>query len=184
MGIAHLNRSVDRAADEATQSRSPRRRRRDQRGVAIVELALVLPIVATLVFGSIDLGRMARYQNRLSNAAREAGAIVSVFPTSIDSGCRGDRNATDRAAADSNANTLPGYSVTVSLKGAGGALTPYTGCSGTVTLANQASCGQPVCAGDHLVVTVKADASLYGPYTFAMGRTVHLKRSTEVVVQG
>lgn len=68
-----------------------------ERGVAVVELALVLPVLAVVVFGTIDLGRIFRLQSRLASAAREGGAVVQVHPRSIDSGCDGTRNVIDRS---------------------------------------------------------------------------------------
>jgi Flp pilus assembly protein TadG len=35
-----------------------------------VELALILPVVIALALGTVDLGRVAHYENVLSNAAR------------------------------------------------------------------------------------------------------------------
>ena len=126
---------------------------------------------------------MAKFQNRMSSAARESGAVLQIFPTSVNSGCRGDRNAIDRAAReDASLPTLPGYSVTVALKGSGGSLTPYTGCTKAIAANGTEVAISP---GDHIVVTVTADVKLVGPFNFAFSDgIVHLKRSTEVVVQG
>jgi Flp pilus assembly protein TadG len=151
--------------------------------VAFVELALVMPFIALLCFGAIDLGRMAKFQNRMSNTARESGAILQLFPTSVNTGCRGDRNAVDRAARqDSGLTSVAGYSLTVAKKGSGGVLTPYTGC-GTAIAPNGTEVS--IEPGDHIVVTITADVKLVGPFNFAFSDgIVHLKRSTEVVVQG
>lgn len=48
-----------------------RTRRRDTRGAAAVEFALVLPLVLLLVCGIVDFGRMLNIQITLSAAARE-----------------------------------------------------------------------------------------------------------------
>lgn len=159
----------------------PSGRRGRQRGTAIVELALILPFLTTLVFGSIDLGRMAKVQNRMSNAAREAAAVIQLFPTSVDSGCRDTRNATDRAAADSGIDSQTGYRLTVALKRSDGTLLPYTGCSDAV---DADGTEVTIVPGDHLVVTVEADVKILGPYRWGTGDSAHLKRSNEVVVQG
>ena len=44
-----------------------------RRGGALVEFALVAPLLFLLVFGMIDLGRMVMVQQALTNASREAG---------------------------------------------------------------------------------------------------------------
>ena len=48
-----------------------RLRRRDSRGSAAVEFALVLPVVLLLVLGIVDFGRMLNAQITVSAAARE-----------------------------------------------------------------------------------------------------------------
>lgn len=153
-----------------------------QRGVAFVELALVMPFIALLCFGAIDLGRMAKFQNRMSNSARESGAILQLFPTSVNSGCRGDRNAIDRAARqDSDLTSVTGYTLTVA-KRSGSSLIPYTGCAKAIAGNGTEVAIEP---GDHIVVTITADVKLVGPFNFAFSDgVVHLKRSNEVVVQG
>lgn len=48
-------------------------RARGDDGAAVIELALILPILAVLVFGTIDLGRGYSDKNELTNMAREGG---------------------------------------------------------------------------------------------------------------
>lgn len=52
--------------------------RRRGRGQALVELALVFPILAMLVFGIISLGIGVFYQQQLTNAAREGARFASI----------------------------------------------------------------------------------------------------------
>ena len=61
---------------------------RNERGAAMVEMALVLPIVILLVLGMIDVGRALVLYNNLTNAAREgarlgASQMPSVNTTAI-----------------------------------------------------------------------------------------------------
>jgi Flp pilus assembly protein TadG len=56
------------------------RSRRDDRGAAAVEFALVLPVLIMLIFGIIDFGRMLSAKITVTEAAREgarAAALVS-----------------------------------------------------------------------------------------------------------
>jgi Flp pilus assembly protein TadG len=145
-----------------------------------VELALILPFLAMIVFGTIDLGRIAQLQNRLAGASREAVAVVQMRPTNVDHACAGGLNAVDRAAdEDGRLASVSGYGVTVSRKDPStGVLTPYTGC-GT------ASGGLAIMPGDKVVVTVKADLTLVTPLVAALvGSPMHVSRSSAVVVQG
>ena len=53
-------------------------RRRRSRGQALTEFALVLPIFALLLFGIIDVARLAFTMNTLNNASREAARGIAV----------------------------------------------------------------------------------------------------------
>lgn len=52
--------------------------RKDRRGAAVVEFAVVAPVFITLVFGMIEYGRMVMVQQLIVNAARE-GARIGVL---------------------------------------------------------------------------------------------------------
>ena len=58
-------------------------RRRD-RGAAAVELALVLPVLFTMLFGVIDFGRLFNAEIQLSQAAREGARIAALGATAGD----------------------------------------------------------------------------------------------------
>ena len=45
---------------------------RSQRGATAIEFALILPVIATLLFGMIDFGRLLYTKEVLNNAVREA----------------------------------------------------------------------------------------------------------------
>ena len=49
-------------------------------GVAVVEFALVAPLLLILIFGIIDLGRAYSTLNQLAAAAREGARAAAVFP--------------------------------------------------------------------------------------------------------
>lgn len=57
-------------------------RRRDQRGAAAVEFALVLPVLLLVMFGIINFGVVFAQQISLSNGARQ-GARYAVTDTTI-----------------------------------------------------------------------------------------------------
>lgn len=63
-----------------------RNRKRDrQKGVAAVELAIVLPLFGILLLGILEIGGMARDHQALQNGARE-GARFSAMPANRMSG--------------------------------------------------------------------------------------------------
>lgn len=57
------------------------RRREGERGTAILEMALLLPVLLLVVLGTIDFGRAVYVHNALANAARDGARFASVDPT-------------------------------------------------------------------------------------------------------
>ncbi|NQY90494.1 MAG: pilus assembly protein [Deltaproteobacteria bacterium] len=53
------------------------RKRRGQNGMAYVELMLITPLLAIILLGSIDLGRLIFFSQVMANLTREAGSLVS-----------------------------------------------------------------------------------------------------------
>ena len=54
------------------------RRRRDDRGAAVVEFALVLPILVLFVFGIVEFGRAYNARIELTSAVREGARAVAL----------------------------------------------------------------------------------------------------------
>lgn len=59
-----------------------RRRTRGQESQALIEFALISPLLLLLIFGIIDIGRAVFYYDTLNHAARE-GARVAIRASSI-----------------------------------------------------------------------------------------------------
>jgi Flp pilus assembly protein TadG len=55
-----------------------RRRDRHERGQALVEFALVLPVIVVIVLGLLDLGRAVYSYNTLAQSARQAARVAIV----------------------------------------------------------------------------------------------------------
>jgi Flp pilus assembly protein TadG len=53
---------------------------RDQRGQAMVEMALVMPILIMVILGIFEFGRVYNYQLTLTNAVREGARFAAVGP--------------------------------------------------------------------------------------------------------
>jgi Flp pilus assembly protein TadG len=75
-----------------------RRRMKSERGAAIVEFALVIPILLMLVVGIFEFGRMYYIQTTLSMAARQGARILALNPGA--GGVAAARSATKSAALD------------------------------------------------------------------------------------
>lgn len=155
--------------------RSYRRRRlvgdhAGESGVALVEFALLLPFLAILVFGTVDVGRGFQTKNRLTNMAREGAFYGQFAPTRVN-GCTGD-DVVDRAKAE-DPSLAATATVTVQRR-VGTTLTTITGCQ-TAT----------VNPGDTLVVKVTSPLKVLTPLVGAItGPSVTVGGLAEVVVQG
>ena len=102
---------------------------RDERGASIIELALVAPILASLLIGMVDLSRAYSYKLKLEQAAQRAIEKVQAYQTSTST--YGTLQAEAAAAAG-----VPTSNVTIDywLECDGTRATSYDStCSGTQT---------------------------------------------------
>ncbi len=88
------------------------RSRRPSHGQALVEFALVIPLILLLFMGVFDFGRYIYAYNAVSNAAREGArtAIVNQYPSDI----------VDRAAAQATALGISTASSSCPISGSSG----------------------------------------------------------------
>jgi Flp pilus assembly protein TadG len=57
---------------------------KNDRGSALVETAIILPVLLLIVFGIFEFGRAMFISNTLNNAAREGARRAAVSPAPID----------------------------------------------------------------------------------------------------
>lgn len=100
--------------------------RRDQRGTAVVEFALVAPILFLLVFGILDFGRALNYYNQLTQLSGQ-GARAAVVNNNPD--------GTGPASGMSIQNQLVNTYATGGIK---------NGIQACITNASAPAAGQPV----------------------------------------
>lgn len=93
-----------------------RARPRHSIGQALVEFALVIPLFLILLFGVIDIGRIAYINNAMSEGAREASRWGSVQGRSSTAATR----ATIRDRAISSMAAVPNPTVTVTCEAVDG----------------------------------------------------------------
>lgn len=115
---------------------------RNQKGQALVEFAIILPLLFLLIFGIFEFGRAMFIKNSLNNAARSAVRVAVVTPNLTDNnysaGQLSIRSATDKIQAKiydnllyinkatataivnvvEHTGALPGDTVTVTVTGA------------------------------------------------------------------
>lgn len=56
----------------------------DQRGVAIIELAIVLPILMLFLFGTVQIGKLLFARADIQNAVSRGARVASVYPRPQD----------------------------------------------------------------------------------------------------
>jgi len=93
MGVSHLgiDRTDRRGAGAVT---NVGRRRQSPRGQAMVEFALVVPIILVLLMSVLDFGRAIYAYNTISGAARSGVRIAVVNQNAPGTGCAGGDQAT------------------------------------------------------------------------------------------
>lgn len=79
---------------------------RSDRGAAMVEFALVVPLFLALVFGVISYGYMLSFRQAVSQAAAEAARAVAVVPATVV-----DPNVRVNKAANAVKDALGGYDI-------------------------------------------------------------------------
>lgn len=98
--------------DEGTEVRTGRKPRFERRGAAIVEFAVVLPLLLTILFGIIEYGWVFMVRQTLQNAARE-GCRLMVLQTTVEP----YTNVTARIAEVMAPTNISGYSTAYSHDG-------------------------------------------------------------------
>jgi Flp pilus assembly protein TadG len=126
-------------------------RRGGDRGAALVELAVALPLIVLLLIGTIDFARVFYYAIELTNAARAAtqyAASLSIRP---------DDAAGIRAAAQSAAPNISPVIVTLD------PVTPsrcWCATDDGMTFSGPVVCPVSCISPQHLMQTIKVDVSI------------------------
>lgn len=91
--------------------------RREERGQALVEFALVLPIMLLVIVGVIDVARAVFQENTLAYAAREGTRYMILHgsnSTSPITYCSSCSNSTVQSIVETAAIGVPNITVTIS----------------------------------------------------------------------
>lgn len=93
--------------------------RRREGGQATVEVALLLPLVATMLLGVVQVGLVVRDQVLVTHAAREAARAAAVAPTEAAARSGAEEAARldpARLAVELSGSTQPGGRLTVTVR--------------------------------------------------------------------
>lgn len=129
------------------------------RGQALVEFALVIPIILLLMVGLFDLGRVVFINNSLSDGARHGARHAATDPRHDDY-CD-DIDAAVRSAVRGLALTT--YTVTLAtVDGSGNVLSSYLVCQNGSDGSGKSSmeADRQVSPGDRVTVVLEADVDL------------------------
>jgi Flp pilus assembly protein TadG len=124
------------------------------RGQALVELALILPVLVLLAMGTLDLGRAFGAYLSMANAAREGAMYASLHPS--DANLAADVTSVVLAELNGAVPATPSVTITPS--------------------------AVPLPRGSSVRVTVRAPFSLFTTAILGL-RSVSLQASSTVVVQ-
>lgn len=114
--------------------------KRDERGQAMAELALIAPLLAVLLVGLVEVGRYANFSIVVSNAAR-AGTQYGAQNLVV-----ANDNAAMANAAQADAQNLAGLTAVAS---------HFCTCANGTS----SNCGSTDCPGSHRLLYVQVDTS-------------------------
>jgi Flp pilus assembly protein TadG len=136
-------------------------------GAALAELALILPFLAVLIIGCLDVGRAYALKGRVTNMAREGAFRAQNYPTNIALSC----SPSITAAALAEDREVNGAVVTVANADTG------------APVVNDCSGAPPGAA--RVRVEVTAPLALYTPFAGSVvGNEIRIRAATTVAVQG
>jgi Flp pilus assembly protein TadG len=163
--IGHVGRSHAFACPRVPRQLGGFRRLRlaDERGVALVEFALVLPLVLVLLLGMIDVGKAVNYWNDETHLANEAARFAAV---NKNPGPLVTLNQSIKDQADSNELKNGGPSISLPGGASGGVSICIWFPNNTVTTDDPARDHE---VGDPVQVVVKAQ---YNWLRFLLGRSI------------
>jgi hypothetical protein len=153
----------------------------EERGIALVEFALIAPVLILLVFGVVDIGRAYRLENQLKNAARAGATIAQTSPLQFQHGdnlghdlCADPHNVLYQAQSELGSSS--GYSVQLQvLDGSGTVTRTVSGCNQLPTLSG----------GTRLRVDVSSNFEVLTPVLGAIiGNSITVHGTQDVVAQG
>ena len=187
----HNGRDPKRGADRILKSVRCRRVSYPKKGQAIVETALLLPVLMLLVMGTADLGRVFYYSIAVTNAAREAARQGTYYDPTTNSNSFDSYSAVLAAAqkevpSDVTLNTpsaSPSHCLT-GLPSSWSAYYPSQPNTGWVFICFDGNDAQTAAATQTIQVTILYNFQPVTPLGSVVGASsVHVEASTVMQVQ-
>lgn len=138
----------------------------------MVEFALLLPLLALLGLGTVDLGRAFRTVNEVKNAAREGAVYAQLHPTRLAGTACTTPDTTQWRVRNEAGSTGAGYVVEVSTP-AGTFSSSDTGCAPFSAAAT---------SGQNITVTVSTPFHLLTPLVRSVTGSTTIRSSVTVRV--
>lgn len=137
-----------------------------------MELALLLPLLALLGLGTVDLGRAFRTVNEVKNAAREGAVHAQLHPTRLAGAACTTPDSAQWHARNEGGSTGTGFAVDVSTPG-GTFSSSDTGCAPFSAAAT---------SGQNITVTVSTPFKILTPLVRAATGNPTIRSSVTVRV--
>lgn len=145
----------------------------EQRGTALAELAILLPLLALVSFGTVDLGRAYVTVNQVKNAAREGAAYAQTNPARLaGAGCT-TPDSTQWHVRNEAGSASAGFAVEVSTPG-GTFSSSDAGCAPFTATAT---------SGQNITVTVSTTFTVLTPLVRVVTGNPTIRSSVTVRVQ-
>jgi Flp pilus assembly protein TadG len=137
-----------------TKTKTPiiRQRSTEDAGQSLVELALVLPLFVLLLFGAVEVARLAYASIEVGNAARAGASYAAQNHTTASDTTNIRLAATNEAPNITSLSATPSHSC--SCESSTGTVTSFSSCSSTVT--NLTTCASPSRIVETVTVTTSA----------------------------
>jgi Flp pilus assembly protein TadG len=137
-------------------------RARQQQGAALLEFALLLPVLMLILLGIISFGIAFNNQMTLTNAVNDAAQVVMAGPGVITDPCQSANNALAVAAANLNNSTIYGtHPLSFTLSAYTNATTPNTTSSFNVVFPSTSGA---LCTSEAAFLTVGQQVSVTATY--------------------
>lgn len=152
--------------------------RRHSRGQALVEFALVFPLIVLLLFGVFDLGRAIYSYNTIANAARLGARIAAVNQILAGPDCNESRPVEDPLNAHWSIQTCAALSA-VSL----GVQTSDVAVAYAAPPATSLTCGSPLHVGCIASVTITYTYRPMTPVISSLFNTIPMASTSQVPIE-
>jgi Flp pilus assembly protein TadG len=161
------------------------RRRHDQRGVTVIEAAIVLPLLFTLIFGMTDVGMLVFNNTQVTGAARDGARQAILHYSQADGGSGGTYFSPPCSSLTSDqtvvCNAIEKHLVTTNFQFSVQCLAQASSIGGTAPNPPEESCANASPDQDLIRVSVKVNRT---SWTAVLPASVTISGSSTMTIIG